>query len=153
MERDSLLDAIILRGLSEFINTRRNEIPIIDTIEVNEFILGRFDIVINKYYGGLVGFETLPAFHALLLDFNNISDPTDVHEGMFLDIPDFESLTLATSQIDLTNIPGVSHTTNSEVINREQKLEEKKDSTIGAPKINQRNKKASYDPKTGIFRF
>lgn len=147
------ISGVILRGLSEFIHTRRNEIPIIDTIEVNEFIMGRFDIVINKYYGGLVGFETLPAFHALLLDFNNISDPTDVHEGMFIDIPDFESLMIQMEPIDLDDIPGISHTTNSEVMNKEQKNEEKKDSTIGAPKINQRNKKASYDPKTGIFKF
>lgn len=138
-----------LEVISKCLNTRKQDIPILDTIEVNDFIFGRFDILLNKYYGA---YENRMALYPFLLDFNGISDPTSINKGMMIDIPDLDYLL---EQIEVYNesmIAGVNLTTNSKAINETQSIEEA-DSTLAVPKLGIKGKKAKYDPVTGVIKF
>lgn len=145
-----LISEKILGEISILIYQDKSTIPIIDTIEVNDFIFGRFDIILNKYYGA---FENRMALYPLLLDFNNISDPTNIYVGMFINIPDFESYLNQIEFAIYDKIPGVNSTTNSNVINEMQLTAENDDTTLAVPKLGIKSKKASYNPKTGIIKF
>lgn len=145
------IDETIINEISKYIYLNKNLIPIIDTVEINEFIFGRFDILLNKYYGS---YDNRMDLYPLLLDFNSISDPTYIYLGMFINIPDFESFI---NQLEFSNdsiIPGVNNTTNSKIINRmEAEAAKDSDSTLAVPKLGIRGKKVSYNPETGIIKF
>lgn len=146
---NDLLSGNELEVISKCLNTRKQDIPIIDTIEVNDFIFGRFDIVLNKYYGA---YENRMALYPFLLDFNGISDPTSINKGMMIDVPDLDYLLEQISIFNESMIAGVNLTTNSKAINKAEVLEES-DSTLAVPKLGIKGKKATYDPLTGIINF
>ena len=145
------IDETIINEISKYTYLNKNLIPIIDTVEINEFIFGRFDILLNKYYGS---YDNRMDLYPLLLDFNNISDPTDIYLGMFINIPDFESFINQLEFSDDNIVPGVNSTTNSKIINRiEAESAKDSDSTLAVPKLGIRGKKISYNPETGIIKF
>ena len=139
------IDEALLHTISTYIYADRNRIPIIDTIEINDFIYCRLDILLTKYYGA---FENRIQLYPLLLDFNNISDPTNIKIGTVIDIPDFETLVNQLQFSDDSVVNG---------INKFGKLNDlETDGTndkTAVPKLNIKRQQSSYNPDTGEISF
>lgn len=136
--------------VSQYMYVNRKNVQIIDTVVVNDLLFGRLDIIVNKYYPGKM--EYLP----LLMDFNRITDPTEIKIGTLIDIPDINNLILSMEVMDEIDadghkVPGVlSSMVNSEV-NTQQKNDSNKTKTTAIPKLNITLKKVSYDTKSGMI--
>lgn len=134
----------------QYIYENKNNIPIIDTLKINDFLFGRFDIIVNKYYHNKI--EYLP----LLLDFNNISNPIDVNIGKIIDIPDFDWVIQNLKKCNLLDdnkIPGVNFSMNSQNNNDSLKQENNNSKTTAIPKLKITQKNVSYDKETGIITY
>lgn len=137
-------------NVSRYMYENKNDIPIIDTIKITNFLYGRLDIVINRYYNGRM--EYLP----LLMDFNNIVDPLKINIDSLIDIPDFDLMiqNLTDNQIFVDDkVPGVNSTMVNREVNDAQKKESNKTSTTALPKLNITLRKVQYNPDTGKITY
>lgn len=134
----------------QYIYENKNNIPILDTIKINDFLFGRFDIIINKYYHNKI--EYLP----LLLDFNNITNPIDVNIGRLIDIPDFDYVIQNLKKCNIFDnniIPGVNNSMNNQEVNNIKLTENNKSKTTAIPKLKITQKNVSYNKETGIITY
>jgi len=127
------------------------DIPLINIVKIDNNLFGKFDIIINRYYGG--DMRILP----LLLAFNKITDQTEVKLGTILELPNFDilfnQLTPNTILSD-NNIPGISKTMDNKIINNETiKATNSTNLTTASPKLQITLKKVSYDLETGILSY
>lgn len=140
-------DSVIV---SKYIYNNRNKIPVIDVVKINDFLYGRLDIIVNRYYPGKM--EYLP----LLMDFNGITDPTDLNIGRLIEIPDFDWLIENIDEckiFDDEKIPGVNSSMISKEVNESNKKEKTKSKTTAIPKLNITLQRVSYDVDTGVIKF
>lgn len=63
----------------------KNSISLVDIVSLDEKTYGRMDIIASVYYGSV---DYLP----LLLDWNNITDVSEMQIGDVIEIPDLEEL-------------------------------------------------------------
>lgn len=134
----------------QYIYENKDKIPIIDTVKINDFLFGRFDIIINRYYHDKM--EYLP----LLLDFNNITNPIDINIGKLIDIPDFDWVIQNLKKCNIFDdniIPGINTSMNNQEVNNIQLSENTKSKTTAIPKLKITQKNVSYDKETGIITY
>lgn len=110
----------------------RPDTPILTTHIVDEFEVGRADIIAEKYYRN-------PAHAEMILKFNKISNPFSITAGEELLIPDFESALLQWKKIKPIEEVG------SESIDsvRAQFMDTKRLSTKDANRVEYLKKKAA----------
>lgn len=136
--------------VSNYMYENRDKVPIIDTVKINDFLYGRLDILLNRYYNGRM--EYLP----LLMDFNHITDPVDINIGRYIDIPDFDVLIQNLSECKIftdENIPGVNSSMICQEVNKSQQSDKSKTKTTAIPKLSITLKKVSYDVDTGVITY
>lgn len=126
-------------------------IPLIGSVIIDNNLWGRPDIIINKYYSGDM------RLLKLLLDFNNVSDLTEVTLGTTFDLPDIQSL-LDIITIDLDSIKndedniipiGINKSEDNSKVNSDQAS--KSNITIAVPKLQIQLEKVKYNSETGIL--
>jgi len=125
-------------------------IGIIDQITINNELWGRPDILIGRFYSGEMNFLKL------LLDFNGISDVTEMRLGMIIDLPDMQSLLNIIEIISIENelesdvniiVPGILKSSNNKIINQESDL------NLPLPKLQLKLEKIKYDSESGIIKL
>lgn len=134
--------------ISEFIYNKRNEIPIINVVQITPYNWGRIDIIISQFCNNQI--EYLP----ILFDFNKIINPFSIKMGRIIDIPDFDFIMLNCDikDIDSQKIPGVNESMNCKEVNRNLSSLIGSDSIVTAPKLGAL-KKVTYNPNTGKIIF
>jgi hypothetical protein len=124
-------------------------IPIVDIIKIDNKLYGRFDLIIKKYFRGIMGF--LP----LLYCFNDITDPIEINIGRLIKIPDFDILNqklLILNVLDDDNVPGIVDMNNHKV-NSSMKITNTSTKTTALPKLNITLPKVKYNSETGEIFF
>lgn len=138
-------------GLDVFEISNMLDIPLIGVVRIDKNSFGKLDVVINRYYNGNM------KYLKLLMDFNKISDPTEMRIGQVIELPDFEYLlqnTKINSILDDNIIPGVSISTNNFVVNSsKQKNSTNSTKTTASPKLKLTFNKVSYNNDTGMLKF
>lgn len=127
-----------------------DDVKLINTIKIDKNLLGRPDIIINRYYYGEMKY--LP----LLLDFNNLSDITEMKAGMFFDLPDIDLLLkniVITDILESNNIPGIKQSTEPLMVSNETIISMVANQTTANPKLNITLPKVTYNPETGIIKY
>ena len=136
----------------------RDTIPVLDSVIITDLTWGRLDLIVLKHYAGLLQAapaDSLFSFYQILLDFNNITDPTNVKIGQVIDIPDLVTLLqyIETSTVyDGGHIPGVVspqkyHNATNESV---EHIPVSQNVIYGIPKLKTHTqKKVTYDPETG----
>ena len=136
----------------------RDRIPVLDSVIITDLTWGRLDLIVLKHYAGLLQAapaDSLFSFYQILLDFNNITDPTNVKIGQVIDIPDLVTL-LENIETPLTEddqkIPGLVsvqkyHNATNELGDH---ISVRQNVIYGIPKLKTHTqKKVTYDPETG----
>lgn len=136
----------------------RDTIPILDSVIITDLTWGRLDLIVLKHYAGLLQAapaDSLFSFYQILLDFNNITDPTNVKIGQVIDIPDLVTL-LENIETPLAEddqkIPGLVsvqkyHNATNELGDH---IPVRQNVIYGIPKLKTHTqKKVTYDPETG----
>lgn len=136
----------------------RDRIPILDSVIITDLTWGRLDLLVLKHYAGLLQAapaDSLFSFYQILLDFNNITDPTNVKIGQVIDIPDLVTL-LENIETPLAEddqkIPGLVsvqkyHNATNELGDH---IPVRQNVIYGIPKLKTHTqKKVTYDPETG----
>lgn len=136
----------------------RDSIPILDSVIITDLTWGRLDLIVLKHYAGLLQAapaDSLFSFYQILLDFNNITDPTNVKIGQVIDIPDLVTL-LENIETPLAEddqkIPGLVsvqkyHNATNELGDH---IPVRQNVIYGIPKLKTHTqKKVTYDPETG----
>ena len=139
-----LSDDNFIAGISNFSFENLEEIPIIGTVKVDNNLYGKLDVLINKHYNG--DMKYLP----LLLDFNKISDATEIKLNQILTLPDirtFENSIKILTLSDDENIPGIACSKSKKVLKKQS------NKTTALPKLKITLDKVSYDNTTGILKF
>lgn len=136
----------------------RDTIPILDSVIITDLTWGRLDLIVLKHYAGLLQAapaDSLFSFYQILLDFNNITDPTNVKIGQVIDIPDLitllENIETPLAEDD-QKIPGlVSVQKYHNAINElGEHIPVRQNVIYGIPKLKTHTqKKVTYDPETG----
>lgn len=136
----------------------RDRIPVLDSVIITDLTWGRLDLIVLKHYAGLLQAapaDSLFSFYQILLDFNNITDPTNVKIGQVIDIPDLVTL-LENIETPLAEddqkIPGlVSVQKYHNAINElGEYIPVRQNVIYGIPKLKTHTqKKVTYDPETG----
>jgi hypothetical protein len=125
-----------------------SNIGIIDQVIIDNNLWGRPDIIVNKYYNGDM------RYLKLLLDFNGISDVTEMNLGMVLDIPDMQSLLdiieIGIDEVDLVP-PGVLKSNDNKIVNKSNAY--LYNITIAVPKLEIKLEKIKYDSESGIIKL
>lgn len=137
-------------SISAFMIEHRNEIPLIDTVKIDNLLYGRFDIIMNRYYKGRMDFIQL------VMDFNKISDPIEIKIGAIIELPDLfalEDLTSVNNILDTDIIPGVNETPNSRTVNNSMAGNNKSLQTTAVPKLKIKKEPVSYDSETGVLKL
>ncbi|MCK9415712.1 hypothetical protein M0Q97_03515 [Candidatus Dojkabacteria bacterium] len=123
-----------------------DEVNIIDFLKIDNRLYGRFDLIINKYFRGNIGF--LPILYA----FNNITDPIEINIGRIIKIPDIDSIE---KQLKINKIleddvvPGIVSDMNNFNVNSKIKIKNNSSKTTALPKLNITLTKVKYDATTG----
>lgn len=123
-----------------------DEVTVIDYVKIDNRLYGRFDLIINKYFRGNIGF--LPILYA----FNNITDPVEVNLGRIIKIPDIDSIE---AQLKINKIleddivPGVVSDMNNFNVNSKANIKNNSSKTTALPKLNITVTKVKYDKTTG----
>lgn len=136
----------------------RDRIPVLDSVIITDLTWGRLDLLVLKHYAGLLQAapaDSLFSFYQILLDFNNITDPTNVKIGQVIDIPDLVTL-LENIETPLAEddqkIPGLVsvqkyHNATNELGDH---IPVRQNVIYGIPKLKtHKQKKVTYDPETG----
>ena len=136
----------------------RDRIPVLDSVIITDLTWGRLDLIVLKHYAGLLQAapaDSLFSFYQILLDFNNITDPTNVKIGQVIDIPDLVTL-LENIETPLAEddqkIPGLVsvqkyHNATNELGDH---ILVRQNVIYGIPKLKTHTqKKVTYDPETG----
>lgn len=136
----------------------RDRIPVLDSVIITDLTWGRLDLLVLKHYAGLLQAapaDSLFSFYQILLDFNNITDPTNVKIGQVIDIPDLVTL-LENIETPLAEddqkIPGLVsvqkyHNATNELGDH---IPVRQNVIYGIPKLKTHTqKKVTYDPETG----
>lgn len=136
----------------------RDRIPVLDSVIITDLTWGRLDLIVLKHYAGLLQAapaDSLFSFYQILLDFNNITDPTNVKIGQVIDIPDLVTL-LENIETPLAEddqkIPGLVsvqkyHNATNELGDH---IPVRQNVIYGIPKLKTHTqKKVTYDPETG----
>ena len=136
----------------------RDRIPVLDSVIITDLTWGRLDLIVLKHYAGLLQAapaDSLFSFYQILLDFNNITDPTNVKIGQVIDIPDLVTL-LQYIEIPLAEddqkIPGLVSVQKYHNATNElgEHIPVRQNVIYGIPKLKTHTqKKVSYDPETG----
>ena len=136
----------------------RDRIPVLDSVIITDLTWGRLDLIVLKHYAGLLQAapaDSLFSFYQILLDFNNITDPTNVKIGQVIDIPDLVTLLEnieAPLAEDDQKIPGLVsvqkyHNATNELGDH---IPVRQNVIYGIPKLKTHTqKKVTYDPETG----
>ena len=156
-----------IQNIRDVVIANRDTIPVLDSVIITDLTWGRLDLIVLKHYSGLLQASpegSLFLFYQLLLDFNNITDPTNLKMGQVIDIPDLITLleyietplredAESTGQSPFEQkIPGIIstqkyHTASGEII---EHLPVKQNVIYGIPKLKTHSqKKVTYDPETG----
>lgn len=121
----------------------RSNVNLIDILRLDEKTYGRMDIICTTYYGS-VGY--LP----LLLDWNNITDVSNMKIGDVIEIPDLSDMLNSVSEnnttlLDETDIiPGI-------IENTQQTLKSEKSNTTANPTLNITQKDTDVDIENGFI--
>lgn len=136
----------------------RDRIPVLDSVIITDLTWGRLDLIVLKHYAGLLQAtpaDSLFSFYQILLDFNNITDPTNVKIGQVIDIPDLVTL-LENIETPLAEddqkIPGLVSTQKYHNATNElgEHIPVRQNVIYGIPKLKTHTqKKVTYDPETG----
>lgn len=136
----------------------RDSIPILDSVIITDLTWGRLDLIVLKHYAGLLQAapaDSLFSFYQILLDFNNITDPTNVKIGQVIDIPDLVTL-LENIETPLAEddqkIPGLVSVQKYHNATNElgEHIPVRQNVIYGIPKLKTHTqKKVTYDPETG----
>lgn len=136
----------------------RDTIPILDSVIITDLTWGRLDLIVLKHYAGLLQAapaDSLFSFYQILLDFNNITDPTNVKIGQVIDIPDLVTL-LENIETPLAEddqkIPGLVSVQKYHNATNElgEHIPVRQNVIYGIPKLKTHTqKKVTYDPETG----
>lgn len=136
----------------------RDSIPILDSVIITDLTWGRLDLIVLKHYAGLLQAapaDSLFSFYQILLDFNNITDPTNVKIGQVIDIPDLVTL-LENIETPLAEddqkIPGLMSVQKYHNATNElgEHIPVRQNVIYGIPKLKTHTqKKVTYDPETG----
>lgn len=136
----------------------RDSIPILDSVIITDLTWGRLDLIVLKHYAGLLQAapaDSLFSFYQILLDFNNITDPTNVKIGHVIDIPDLVTL-LENIETPLAEddqkIPGLVSVQKYHNATNElgEHIPVRQNVIYGIPKLKTHTqKKVTYDPETG----
>lgn len=136
----------------------RDRIPVLDSVIITDLTWGRLDLIVLKHYAGLLQAapaDSLFSFYQILLDFNNITDPTNVKIGQVIDIPDLVTL-LENIETPLAEddqkIPGLVSTQKYHASTNElgEHIPVRQNVIYGIPKLKTHTqKKVTYDPETG----
>lgn len=148
-----------IQNIRDVVIANRDTIPVLDSVKITDLTWGRLDLIVLKHYSGLLQAspaDSLFLFYQLLLDFNNITDPTNLKMGQVIDIPDLVTLLEYIETLLLEGaeqkIPGIIstqkyHTASGEII---EHLPVKQNVIYGIPKLKTHSqKKVTYDPETG----
>jgi hypothetical protein len=124
-----------------------SNIPLIGSITIDNNLWGRPDIIINRYYNGEL--ELIPH----LLNFNNISDISEMKIGMIMELPDFDYFKhkMVINKLTDENIPGVNKSMNNKQLNIEKTNQTKQSKTTASPKLNITLKNIDYNKNTGVI--
>lgn len=136
----------------------RDRIPVLDSVIITDLTWGRLDLIVLKHYAGLLQAapaDSLFSFYQILLDFNNITDPTNVKIGQVIDIPDLVTL-LQYIETPLAEddqkIPGLVSVQKYHASTNElgEHIPVRQNVIYGIPKLKTHTqKKVTYDPETG----
>lgn len=136
----------------------RDRIPVLDSVIITDLTWGRLDLIVLKHYAGLLQAapaDSLFSFYQILLDFNNITDPTNVKIGQVIDIPDLVTL-LENIETPLAEddqkIPRLVSTQKYHNATNElgEHIPVRQNVIYGIPKLKTHTqKKVTYDPETG----
>lgn len=136
----------------------RDRIPVLDSVIITDLTWGRLDLIVLKHYAGLLQAapaDSLFSFYQILLDFNNITDPTNVKIGQVIDIPDLVTL-LENIETPLAEddqkIPGLVSVQKYHNATNElgEHIPVRQNVIYGIPKLKTyTQKKVTYDPETG----
>lgn len=136
----------------------RDRIPVLDSVIITDLTWGRLDLIVLKHYAGLLQAapaDSLFSFYQILLDFNNITDPTNVKIGQVIDIPNLVTL-LQYIETPLAEddqkIPGLVSTQKYHNATNElgDHIPVRQNVIYGIPKLKTHTqKKVTYDPETG----
>lgn len=136
----------------------RDRIPVLDSVIITDLTWGRLDLIVLKHYAGLLQAapaDSLFSFYQILLDFNNITDPTNVKIGQVIDIPDLVTL-LENIETPLAEddqkIPGLVSVQKYHNATNElgEHIPVRQNVIYGIPKLKTHTqKKVTYDPETG----
>lgn len=148
-----------IQNIRDVVIANRDTIPVLDSVIITDLTWGRLDLIVLKHYSGLLQASpegSLFLFYQLLLDFNNITDPTNLKMGQVIDIPDLvtllEYIETPLLEGDEQKIPGIIstqkyHTASGEII---EHLPVKQNVIYGIPKLKTHSqKKVTYDLETG----
>lgn len=121
----------------------KDEVELIDVIKIDNNLWGRLDILIKRYYNN--DMSILP----IILDFNEISDVTEIKIGTLIKLPYINSLETVT-KLSVNNIyetekvPGIIEKTktNNFLIKNNSKQK-------AMPRLNLELEKITYNKNTG----
>lgn len=129
------------------------EIPIIASVIITDEIWGRLDIIMNRYYG------RLDVLH-VVLDFNNISDVTNLKVGDVIELPNIDALNLNTqigSTLEEMEVCGIHAHGYDNMTKEQQSIATIKKSTptktTANPKLKVTVTKVKADIPNGIITF
>ena len=124
------------------------DIPVFKIIKIDNSNYGRIDLICLSYY------QTLDV-RSIILDYNKISDITELNLGQLLKLPDLSSLIDSISiQGDLSeNCPGIIMTSDNRKYNEEKKSNGNSNETVACPKLDIAKRHVSYDKETGIITY
>lgn len=146
-----ITDDQYFNGIDKFQYLKKlSEIPLIGTLKIDNLLYGRFDIIINKYYNGF------KKYIEPLMDFNKISDPTEVKIGMIIELPDFQTLEQQTKIIgDLEDsdiqLPGILKDISNSQNNSNAGVSSTQ--TVASPKLKISLEQVSYDAESGKIKY
>ena len=146
-----ITDDQYFNGIDKFQYLKKlSEIPLIGTLKIDNLLYGRFDIIINKYYNGF------KKYIEPLMDFNKISDPTEVKIGMIIELPDFQTLEQQTKIIgDLEDsdiqLPGILKDISNSQNNSNAGVSSTQ--SVASPKLKISLEQVSYDAESGKIKY
>lgn len=119
----------------------KNLIPTIGSVTIDSRLVGRIDIIINKYYNGNLDYINL------LLDYNNVNDESEIGIGMVFELPNIELLKEYTyiENIDEENIPGINKSIDSRIINNSKIT----NNQVANSRLKIESQQIKYDSETG----
>jgi hypothetical protein len=138
-----------INGIGNFSYKELEDIPIIGTVKVTDTLFGRLDSLINIHYNGEI------KYFQLLMDFNKISDATEIKLGQILVLPEISVLENSVKILEIEdNVPGINKSMDNNLVNSTlSKNNSKSTKTTALPKLQITLNKVSYDNDTGILKL